>query len=181
MAITGTTDINSSSTVAIKDPNNGNTLVVNNDGSINVNGGGGGSSQVEIINGSNTANVTSNGSLQVVNVPSGTPISLYNEITGVAMGATQTILTYTVPGSTTLILTRVMVSGDSIGDIELNFNSTTNNRAQLYYTSFNVNLEYSNAQGGYSLPSGTVIDVIITNRSSQGTGIFRANLQGVTQ
>lgn len=144
----------SSDNIAIKDPTSGYTLKVNADGSINA---------------------------DVVIVPAtpGIPVSVYNEISGVAMGSTQLVTTYTVPAGNPLALTRVDVSGDSIATFVVEFNSAVNAKRRLYYTEFNTVFEYSNSQDGFNLPAGTVIDVYVTNNSVQGAGAFNATIMGV--
>jgi hypothetical protein len=151
-------------------------LLVNPDGSINVNStGGGGSSNVSIVEGGNTAVVTPGGALEVSVVPNGTPISQYNEVTGVAMNASVTILTYTVPIGHTLQLNAIEASSDSISTIELDLNGTANAKGRLCYTNYNLRFGYNN----YSLAAGTVVNIVGTNYSLQGVASFNATLQGI--
>jgi len=140
----------------------------------------GGSVNIQDSNG-NALNST-NGALDVNVVSSGaggTTISLYNEITNVAMAASATILTYTVPNGSTLNLTRILSSSDSIGTIEVDLNGVANAKGRLTYTYFNTEFNYLNGQNGFSVPAGTVISVTGTNSSLQGVASFNATLQGV--
>jgi hypothetical protein len=150
-------------------------LLVNPDGSINVHTTGGVASNVTIVEGGNTAIVTPGGALEVSVVPDGTPISQYNEVTGVAMNSSVVILTYTVPVGYTLQLNAVEASSDSIGVIELDFNGVANNKGRLCYTDYNLRFGYNN----YSLAAGTVVNIVGTNYSLQGAASFNATLQGL--
>lgn len=140
--------------IAIGDPASDNILAINADGSIN-------------------ANVT------ISPTPAGTSINVYNEVTSVAIGATTTVLTYTVPAGKILHLTRIEFSSDNISLFELQFNSVTSGKKRLTFTSFNDAFEFSNMQDGFSLVAGTVIDVIATNDGLNNPAEFDSNLQGV--
>lgn len=107
----------------------------------------------------------------------GTAISEYNEVTAVAMAATMTVLTYTVPPGQTLYLDRVLLSSDSVSTFTLNFDSVPNAKARISYTDFNKSLEYN----AFELPAGTVVTLIATNNSSLGPASFNGTLQGVLQ
>jgi hypothetical protein len=167
------------SNIELKDPNNGNTLNINNDGSINA----------DIIVSALSDNIASwtndgvgnpigstDGALNVniVDNISGTTISLYNEITNTAMNSISNILTYTVPSSQSLQLNKIIVSSDSISTIELDFNGAPNAKGRLCYTDYNLTLGYNNLL----LTSGTVIVIKGTNNSLQGVASFNATLQG---
>lgn len=124
-----------------------------------------------------------------VNVVSTTPsfpqetLSTYSEVDSVAMGASVTILTYTVPVGLTLYLNKVLVSSSGIATMDLEFDATINARKRISYTSFNETFDYSlNGNiGGFKLVSGTVLVVIGTNLSQTGPADFNATLQGVLQ
>lgn len=115
-------------------------------------------------------NVVSSGS-------SGTSINLYNEVTGVAMNASSSVLTYTVPPTNTLTLNRVQVSSDSISTVEIDLDSSPSAKGRICYTNYNLNFGYDNL----SLPAGTIITVTAVNNSLQGSASFNATLQGVLQ
>lgn len=124
-----------------------------------------------------------------VNVVSTTPsfpqqtLSNFSEVASVAMGATVTILSYTVPAGLTLYLNKILVSSDGIAQMDLEFNGMTNARKYLSYTLFNETFDYSlNGNiGGYELVSGTVVTVVGTNLSPSTVANFNATLQGVQQ
>lgn len=166
-------------TTTIKDGYAGgsdNQLHINADGSLNVTGGTG-TSNVNIHDSAGNNLTSTSGSLNVNITGSGaagTTISLYNEVTAVAMGSSTNILTYTVPAGLSLTLSRVLVSSDSIGTVEIDLNGTANSKIRLTYTQYNGSLEYSN----YLLATGTVIRVVGTNNSSQGVASFNTTLQG---
>lgn len=105
----------------------------------------------------------------------GVSISLYNEVSSIAMGASSNILTYTVPINQIFTLKRINISSDSISTIELDLNGTTNSKGRITYTQFNLSMIYDS----YQVISGTVITLIATNNSLQGVASFNATLQGV--
>lgn len=123
-----------------------------------------------------------------VNVVSTTPsfpqqtLSTFSELNGVAIGSTVTVLSYTVPAGLTLFLNKVLVSSNTISQLDLEFNSVTNARKRLSYTLFNETFDYSlNGNiGGYQLASGTIVTVVATNLGNAPAD-FNATLQGVQQ
>lgn len=133
--------------------------------------------------------LTSSNNALDVNVISTTPsfpqetLSLFFEVSGVATGASSTILTYTVPVGQTLYLNKVLISGNNISTFDLDFNSVTNARKRLTYTVFNETFDYSlNGNiGGYQLTTGTIVTVVATNVSTGGLADFNATIQGVLQ
>lgn len=183
----------------------GQYLAINSDGSINVEGNIGNNASVGTVNttaptsGTEIAGVDSSGDLRAVsvdssgvlnvNVVSQNPslpqqtLSTYNEVSSVASGSTITVLTYTVPVGFTLYLNKVLVSSDSIAQMDLQFNSATNARKRLSYTLFNETFDYSlNGDiGGYELVAGTVVTVVGTNLNTDNAANFNATLQGVQQ
>lgn len=179
-------------TTQIKNGFNGGSdaqLLVNPDGSINVNtSGGGGGSNVNIHDSAGNALTSTTGALNVnvvseIPSPPITTISQYDTIASIAMGATATILTYTVPAGKTLYLNKVMVSSDSISDIEIQFNAAVNSKKRLTYTQFNETFDYSITEtvSGYEVSTGTIITVVGTNNSQTGPAEYNATLQGVLQ
>jgi len=140
----------------------------------------GGNVNIQDTNG-NPLNSTS-GALDVnivSSVSSGTTLSQYNEVTNVAIGSSTTVLTYTVPAASTLNLTRIDFSSDSVALVEVEFNSAINAKRRIYYTDFNTRFEYNNTQGGYQLAAGTVVTVVATNNSLNSVASFNATLQGI--
>lgn len=140
--------------IAIGDPASDNILAINSDGSINVNA-------------------------TISPVSPGNVINQYNEVTGIAMGSSITVVSYTVPVGKTLRLTRIEFSSDSISTFEVDFNGIANAKKRLHYTHFNDDFEFLNDQDGLSLTAGTIINVVATNNSVNGTASFNSNLQGV--
>lgn len=140
--------------IAIGDPNSNNILAINPDGSIN-------------------ANVT------VSPAASGSSINIYNEVSGVAIGASSTVTTYTVPSGKTFHLTRVEFSSDSVSLFELKFNGSTSSKKRLTFMSFNGAFEFINMQDGFTLTAGSTIAVIATNDSTQSVAQFESNIQGI--
>lgn len=122
---------------------------------------------------------STNGALDV-NVLSnvaGTSISLYNEITSVAMNSTATVLSYTVPATQTLQLQRIETSSDSISTIEVAINAVANAKSRISYTNYNISFGYNDLV----LSAGSSITIAATNNSLQGVASFNATLQGVLQ
>ena len=66
-------------------------------------------------------------------VPTGTPSSIYAEVLGVAAGATEVVLSYTVPAGVTSYLLRVTVGGENIANYTLTLNSQTFAKERTYY------------------------------------------------
>lgn len=134
------------------------------------------------IKDSNGNALTSTGGALNVNIGTGgTPISVYNEATGIAMGASQAVITYTVPAGQTLALTRVDVSSDSVATIEVEFDSVVNAKRRIYYTDFNTTFDWSNSQNGYNLVAGTIITIMAVNNSNNGVASVNATLQGILE
>lgn len=113
-------------------------------------------------------NVVSSGAAGVI-------VSMYNEITSVAMASSAAVLSYTVPIGQTLSLQRVSSSSDSIGTIEIDISSAANAKQRFSYTDYNLEFIYESFQ----LVAGTVITILATNQSLQGAASFNATLQGV--
>jgi hypothetical protein len=140
--------------IAIGDPSSDNILAINSDGSINVHA---------VI--SPTA--------------PGTAINIYNEVTGIAISSSTTVVTYTVPVGKKLSITRVEFSSDSVSTFELDFSGSPAAKKRLTFTNFNGDFDFENMQDGLSLTAGTIINVVATNNSVQGAAEFAANIQGV--
>lgn len=143
------TSSSSSGTVSIQDTS-GNPLT-STSGSLNV-------------------NVTSSGA-------GGTSVLIYNEVTGVAMGSSQTVTTYTVPIGKIFTITQVNVSSDSIANVEVEFDSSINAKRRIYYTNFNTDFDFN----GFNLIAGTVINIIATNNSLNGAATFNSTIQGILE
>jgi hypothetical protein len=125
-------------TVAIVDNTSGDKLKVNPDGSINV----------YPISGSPVPKVGKN---------------VFNEILAVASGATETLVSYTVPVGKQMILERIYVSGDNIAKYYVYLNGNKFDSARTEYTTLNVDLVYFSTEQGFLLQSGDVISVTVDN------------------
>lgn len=136
----------------------------------------GGNVNIQDTNGNE---ITSSSGALNVNVVSqgaaGTGISLYNEITGIAIGASSVILTYTVPPGQQFSLDQVLVSSDSLSTIEIEIDGSTNTKGRISYMEYNLSFDYKTLE----IASGIVINLIATNNSLQGVASFNATLQGV--
>lgn len=109
-----------------------------------------------------------------------TNVVQYGEVDSVALGGTETVLTYTVPGTGTFYLVKIDFSGDCIAEFDLQINSSTTTKRRLSYMEFNSAFNYnSSVLPGYKLNSGTVINVIATNYSPSNLASFNATLEGV--
>lgn len=133
------------------------------------------SSKVTILDGNGNAIISGN-PLSVAVEAAGTIITMYQSSTGVAMGSSSTILSYTVPIDTTLALNNIMISSDSISVLDIQINNVVNNRKRLTYTQFNQQFDYA----GFQLNAGDNIKVVGTNNSNQGVAEFNVTLIGVS-
>jgi len=129
------------STTQIKDGFNGgsdNQLKVNSDGSINVNTGGGeGSSNVSIVQGGNTAIVTSSGALLTTSTVSGTVTTEQAGLTNFqtsqySIGTSVTQITPTPLTNRSSISLRVSTSSGTAIYIGNNSSLTTSNGYPLF-------------------------------------------------
>ena len=155
-----------------------NQLKVNADGSINTTAAGG-SASTNIRDSAGLALNSSSGSLNVNitgTVMSGVPSVQYRAVAGVAMGATSTVISYTVPAGKTFTLQRVNFSSDSVSAWTLQLNSITNNLQRTGYMNFNGVFDYSGS--AYAIAAGTVITIAATNNSTAGVAEFDATLIG---
>jgi hypothetical protein len=177
--------------VTIGDSNTNAILLVNPDGSINANittTGFGATPDSELIVGSedgtttgtrHVVKVNSDGSLAVSLVQVTYPIvSVFNQITSVAINATTTILTYTVPVAVTDHLLQIDVSGTNIATYDILINSSQYARKRTYFGG-NLDATFSFGDSISSAPSfvaGTIITINVTNfRPSLGN--FEARIQ----
>jgi hypothetical protein len=139
-----------SDSVTIGNPNNGNTLNVLGDGSINV-------------------NVQDPGSEFEVK-------STYNQITGLANGVTQIVLSYIAQPNQKL--QKVEFSGTNIAEYELVINGITQDKKRTYFGG-TLNGIF-NFDGGLNLvASQSVIIYVVHNRPSLGD--FNARIQILEQ
>jgi hypothetical protein len=97
----------------------------------------------------------------------------YAESLSVAGLSTTTILSYTVPASSTYKLKRADVSGDNRAVCIIEVNGSTQAKKRIYYTKFNTAFEFADI----SYSEGDIIKVIVENKSTT-TADFNVNLQG---
>lgn len=114
-----------------------------------------------------------------VNVVSqvGVTVSVYGEVTEVAMGGSEVVVTYTVPDGMTFVLDQVLCSSDSIGTVEVDFTGAPNAKIRFSYTDYNAIIPF----GSYALPAGTIVNITGTNFSLEGSSSFNATLQGTLE
>ena len=126
-------------------------LIVNSDGSINVN----------VVSGSSSSDYK----------------SYFNEVTAVASATLTTIQSYTVPGGKTANLQKIDISGTNIGEYTMLVNGVIQNKVYTYFTTLNNVFDFTgNGQAGYPLTAGDVVQVkVIHNRPDVGN--FNARIQ----
>jgi hypothetical protein len=126
--------------------------------------------------------VNGDGSINV-NIVSGSPGSsefkhVYNEITSVASATPTTVNTYIVPLGKDAFLQQVAVSGTNIATYEVFVNGVIQDKKRTYFgTSLDGVFHFSNsASDGYPLTAGDIVLVRVThNRPSVGD--FNCRLQ----
>jgi hypothetical protein len=140
-------------------------------------------SSVRVGNGVNDLNVNSDGSINVnvINSITGTAVSQYFEVDGVALGGSVTVFTYTVPLGMTLYLDRIDFSSDSVSEFDFSIGGSLNKKRRLTWTHFNDTFEYTLGGSGYPIATGTVLLLTATNFSVNNLATFNATLQGTLQ
>jgi hypothetical protein len=152
----------------------GNTVTVNDNGSINVTlePGTVQIGSVEVIGPGPTnypLTVNADGSINVVveNAPSAntTVVNTYNEVVSLAAGATILIVTYTVPMGKESVFQRASFSGENIARYDLIINGVTQDTARTNFggdLTGEFNFETGN-DSGLVLASGDTISVQVYN------------------
>lgn len=104
----------------------------------------------------------------------------FNEISSVAIGAEQTILSYTVPVGKTLSLAFITAESDSVSIIRVKQNGTTIAKERIAIASeYNVNMSFQTDNNVcVEFAAGTVITVTGFNASTRGAAEFSARLVG---
>jgi len=159
----------------------GNVYDVNNplpvafDGTISI-------GNVSIIDDGNTMTVNPNGSINVNVVESPvvgqTVKSLYNQVFNIGSGVETTLVTYTVPAGYTAILEKVSASGENIARFDVLYNNALFDTRRTYYGSpLTTDFDYTTGTAnGFILNSGdNIIIQVLHNRPYVGT--FNARLQ----
>jgi hypothetical protein len=161
-------------------------LLVNPDGSINVNttGGGGGNVNLTEVGGAPVAlgQTVMAGSIPVViasdqsPIPvvisaSGTPFAnvVYSEITSVSVGIETLITTYTAPIGKHSYLINILTSGQNIGFVNIYNNGFIIDKQYFYYTGFNLVFDYKTGISSYPgvlIAPGTILKATVTNNGS---------------
>lgn len=169
--------------VAIGDPNNGNTIVVESNGSINVNTAISASTDSIAIADATSGNklkVNADGSINVDTTISnlGTSKSIFSQISSVAINSTSTIQTYIVPVSTTAYIQRIDVSGSNIATYEFYVNSIIQGRKRTYFGgNLDISFEFFGSNSdGYSLNTGDIVTVTVIN-FRPSIGDFESRIQ----
>jgi hypothetical protein len=122
---------------------NGNIIEPNPDGSINVN----------IIPSTSATNVVKN---------------TFGAISGIMVGVTTSIVTYTVPINKTALLQRSTASGENISTYTLSINGLTQSIQRTYYAGgFNVNFDFTTGQeNGILLHAGDIVRIEVLNNGN---------------
>lgn len=172
-------------TTQVKDGFNGgsdNQLKVNNDGSINVNSGGGGSANVNIFDSAGNSLTSTSGALNVningVN-PNQNSVLVFNEVSSVPVGIETTIATYTAPVGKTSCLLQVYVGGMNVAQMKVYNNTTIYDSKYTSAAGLNENFDFKT---GSSIVPGQIIGpgnsiTVTVNQIGTGTATFNARIQ----
>jgi hypothetical protein len=104
----------------------------------------------------------------------------YNEINSVSSGATENIITYTVPNSTTTVLQRISVSGENIAKYQVLYNSSVIQTKRSYFGG-DLNLDFDfvgSSNNGFQMLAGDIIIVQVNNFRPM-SGSFESTIQVV--
>lgn len=94
----------------------------------------------------------------------GTVQSIYNEISGIAISATATVNTYTVPLATTAILQKVEMGGSNIAIYEVFVNAVKIDKKRTYFGGdLSTELDFTTSNSGITLNTGDILTVTVTN------------------
>jgi len=124
---------------------------------------------VSIVDDGNTLKVNADGSINVIveSVPSpnSTVISTYNEVVSLAAGGTAIIVSYTVPVASQAVLQRIPFSGENVARYDLLINSIKQDTARTMFGG-DLTGEFNFTTGndsGLLLNAGTLIQVQVYN------------------
>lgn len=168
--------------VGIGDPESGNTLEVEADGSINVN------VEIDADSGDNIAIHDSGGDELAINADGSINVNLvgsatgdfknyYNEVSAVVTGILTTMQTYTVPVGKTAYLQKVDVSGTNIAEYTVLVNSVIQDKKRTYFSGdLNTEFKFADNTQGYPLATG---DVVVTKviHGRPDSGDFNSRIQ----
>lgn len=104
----------------------------------------------------------------------------FNEVSSVPIGTEQTILSYTVPVGSTLVLLYVAIEGDSVGVLRVKEDGTTIAKDRFSFGGeYSKKLDFQRDDGnGLKFSEETVITVTGLNASTLGTAEFSARIVG---
>jgi hypothetical protein len=125
---------------------------------------------IRISDGTDTLAVNPDGSINVVSSPTGNNSYLFDEVTGVAINASATVITQFFASS--VKLRKVNISGTNRATFALKFDSTEIDKCRTSLQDFNVQLDY---ETGILVPANTTVSVEVTN-AGPSLGNFNALL-----
>jgi hypothetical protein len=134
--------------------NSGNPMPVAFDGTISI-------GDVSIVDNGNTLKVNTDGSINVnieTSVSSPSLLLFHNDISSVASGVETTIITVTAPGSG-LRLEKIDASGENVALYRVYINGIEIYTMRSWWTAFNVSFNFENFDNGYLLTAGQVLTV----------------------
>ena len=150
--------------------NNTNPLPVAFDGTVSI-------GDVSIVEGGNTMVVNADGSINVnIETSISTPglLLFHNDITSVAASIETTIITVTAP-SNGLRIEKIDVSGDNVALYRVYINGTEIYSKRSWWSNFNLDFDFENFANGYLLSSGQVLTVTCYH-TSHFLGDFEATV-----
>lgn len=168
--------------VYIGNPNNGNTLNVQADGSIDVNVTlNAATDSIAISDGTDTLAVNPDGSINV-NVTQSNPGTLknfYNEITSITSGILTTIQSYTAPVGKISYLQLAEFSGTNIAEYTVVINSNIQAKKRTYFgSSLNGQIQFNQSGIGLLLTVGDIVYIKVIH-SRPDLGDFEGRIQVV--
>jgi hypothetical protein len=168
--------------VHIGDSVSNNLLVIEADGSINVN------VKVDAADGDNIAikdaagdalNINPDGSINVVITSSNAGVfkSFYNEVTSVATSVLTTITTYTAPAGKTTYIQKAEVSGTNIAEFTLEINGSVIDKKRTYFgNSLNTEFTFADDNIGLLVSVGDIVRTRVIH-SRPVVGNFNSRIQ----
>lgn len=157
--------------VFIGDPNTGNVLEIEPDGSLNAN------VEVDAADGDNIAIHDSQGDELAINPDGSINVNIttsnpgvvktfYNEVTAVVSGILTTVQTYTAPIGVASYLQKAEVSGENIATYTVLINGVVQDKKRTYFSGdFNLIFKFAETGTGLPLVVGDIVTVkVIHNR-----------------
>lgn len=107
-------------------------------------------------------------------------VSIYNEITNIASGASTVIVSYTVPVGSTATLEKIVLSGENIAAYTLTINTNVIDKRRTYFGgALNTDFDLLSLGKGQQLVAGDVVSVTVLH-TRPFVGSFNGRIQ-VTQ